>query len=160
MVTRLIGASPWEEELYEHLTAHEESERDLLVEYRQAGERSGSAAFEYLTALIVEDEMRHHRMFGELASALRSDAELRPDQPEVPRLDHWGPDRAEVIELTETLLDREYADARELRRLAAHLKELEGVSLWPLLVRLMEMDTAKHIEILTFVKHSARRSLA
>ena len=158
MVTRLIGASPWEDELYEHLSAHEESERDLLVEYRQAGERSGSAAFGYLTALIVEDEVRHHRMFGELASALRSDAELRPDQPEVPRLDHWGADRAEVIELTETLLAREYADARELRRLAARLTELEGVSLWPLLVKLMEMDTAKHIEILTFVKRSARRS--
>jgi len=34
------------------------------------------------------------------------------------------------------------------------------VSLWPLLVELMEMDTAKHIEILTFVKHHAQRTLS
>ena len=159
MATRLMGASLWEEELYEHLASHEESERGLLAQYQQASERSRSDAFRYLTGLIVEDEIRHHRLFGQLASALRSDAELRSDQPAVPRLDHWGPDTAQVVELTESLLENEYADARELRRLAAHLEDLEGVSLWPLLVKLMEMDTAKHIEILAFVKRHARRML-
>ncbi len=160
MATKLTGASLWEEELYGHLTSHEENEQDLLVEYRTAAERSRSDAFCYLTGLIVEDEIRHHRVFGQLASALRSDAELRSDTPAVPRLDHWGPDPAAVVELTESLLDKEYADSRELRRLAAHLEDLEGVSLWPLLVKLMEMDTAKHIEILTFVKRHAQRTLS
>lgn len=160
MTTKLMGASLWEAELYGHLTSHEESEQDLLVEYRMAAERSGSGAFRYLTELIVEDEIRHHRVFGQLASALRSDAELRSDAPAVPRLDHWGTDTKQVVELTESLLEKEYTDARELRRLAAHLEDLEGMSLWPLLVKLMEMDTAKHIEILTFVRRHARQTLS
>jgi len=160
MVTKLMGASRWEDELYRYLTSHEESEQDLLIEYRMAAERSQSEAFCYLTGLIVEDEIRHHRLFGQLASALRSDAELRSDAPAVPRLDHWGPDTAAVVELTESLLEKERADSRELRRLASHLEDLEGVSLWPLLVKLMEMDTAKHIEILSFVKRHAQRRLS
>jgi hypothetical protein len=48
-------------------------------------------AFQYLASLIIGDEIRHHRMFKELASALRTDAEFRPEPPAIPRLDHWGP---------------------------------------------------------------------
>jgi hypothetical protein len=36
MTTKLMGANVWEEALYEHLTSHEEKERELLVEYKQA----------------------------------------------------------------------------------------------------------------------------
>lgn len=152
----LAGASIWESELYEHLTSHEENERDLLVEYQEAAADSGSAAFAYLVGLIMEDEVRHHRLFRELTSALRSDVELRPDEPAVPRPDAWGSDPSRIEALTETLLAREHEDARELRHLAAVLRELEDVSLWPLLVRLMEMDTAKHVAILEFVKRGTR----
>jgi hypothetical protein len=65
-----------------------------------------------------------------------------------------------VLRLTEELLDREQMDAHELRRLAGGMEELEGVSLWPLLVHLMEMDTAKHIAILSFVRRHARDATA
>jgi hypothetical protein len=39
------------------------------------------------------------------------------------------------------------------------LKSLKQESLWQLLVRLMEMDTAKHIEILEFVQRNVKKSL-
>ena len=138
-MTELVGASAWEAELFAHLTAHEHNERGLLEEYQRAADASRSDAFQYLVGLIVEDEIRHHRVFGELASALRSEAELRSDDPIVPRADHWGPDPVEVVRLTEALLERERDDARELRHLAEQLEDLEGVSLWPLLVRLLSL---------------------
>src|SRR5664280_2064692 len=74
VATKLVGASVWEEELYEFLTSHEQSEREVLDEYQEAATSSGSSAFRYLSALIVEDEIRHHRVFVELASALKTDA--------------------------------------------------------------------------------------
>jgi hypothetical protein len=120
----LAGASIWESELHQHLTSHEERERTLLSEYQDAAEASESPAFRYLAALIVEDEIRHHRLFRELAAALEADVELRSEQPEVPRLD-----------------------------------TLKDDTMWQLLVRLMEMDTAKNIAILEFVRASAQRSI-
>jgi hypothetical protein len=159
MTTGLAGASVWESKLYEHLTSHELNERTLLAEYQDAAEESESAAFRYLSGLIVEDEVRHHRLLRDLADALRADAELRSDDPEVPRLDRWGPDAAKVAALSESLLERERADAADLRRLASHLEVLREDTMWHLLVALMQMDTAKHIAILEFVRDRARTSV-
>jgi glycine cleavage system regulatory protein len=155
---KLRGASVWESELYEHLMSHESSERELLVEYKRTASDSQSRAFQYLADLIIDDEVRHHRIFRELASALKTDAEFRPEQPAVPRLDHWGPDAASVVEDTTRLLDREHADADELRRLSRQFKDLKDETMWQLLVKLMEMDTAKHIAILEFIRGHARKS--
>jgi hypothetical protein len=159
MAAKLMGASVWEEGLYGHLTSHEEKERGLLVEYKAAADASESGAFRYLAALIIKDEIRHHRVFQDLASTLKTEAEMRPEEPAIPYFDHWGPDAAKVVELTDRLLAQEHADAKELHRLAAELKVVKDVSVWQLLVRLMEMDTDKHIEILNFVKRHARRAV-
>lgn len=159
MTSQLVGASVWEEKLYEHLSSHEDNERDLLAEYQQAASASGSPAFQYLASLIVEDEIRHHKIFRDLASALRTDAELRPEDPAIPRLDRWGEDARRVAELSERLLEREHSDAKELRRLAGELKDVRDTTLWGLLVKLMEMDTQKHIEILEFARNHARRAV-
>jgi rubrerythrin len=160
MTAQLIGASVWEEELYQHLTSHEESERDLLIAYQEAAASSGSAAFRYLASLIVEDEVRHHRLFRELASALKTEAEFRPEQPAVPYLDRWGDDPGHIVELSEHLLEQERADAHELRRLVKDLKDFRHTTMWALLVELMEMDTAKHIAILEFATRHAREAVA
>ena len=159
MTAQLIGASVWEEELYGHLTSHEESERELLIAYQDAAASSGSAAFRYLTSLIVEDEVRHHRVFRELASALKTEAEFRPEQPAVPYLDRWGDEPRRIVELSERLLEKERADAHELRRLVKELKDFRDTTMWALLVELMEMDTAKHIAILDFAKRHASESI-
>jgi rubrerythrin len=160
MTTHLIGASVWEQDLYDHLTSHVANERDLLSGYQQAAADSSSPAFRYLTALIVEDEIRHHRVFEELASSLRTDAELRPQEPAIPYLDDWGGDPQRVIELTERLCAQEESDAAALKKLSRQLSDVKDTTLWQLLVKLMEMDTAKHIEILRFVRKHARAGRA
>jgi len=152
MTNKLVGASVWEQDLYEHLVSHVENERGLLEAYNAASTDSGSPAFQYLVGLILEDEIRHHRRFKELASTLRTDAEFHREDPAIPRITTWGPHPEKIAELTEELLRQEREDHRELKRLAKELKDLKDTTLWQLLVHLMESDTEKHIQILEFVK--------
>jgi rubrerythrin len=158
-MAKLLGASTWEAELYEHLTTHEAAEGAMLAEYREVAAASSSKAFQYLSNLIIEDEIRHHRIFRDLAAALKNDVEIDPEESAVPNIGSWGHDADTVLRLTETLLGNERDDAKELRRLSHELNVLKQESLWQLLVKLMEMDTAKHIEILKFVKRNARKAL-
>ena len=156
MPQALTGASVWEEELYQHLTTHLGNELDLLTAYKAAADESKSAAFQYLVGIIVDDEMRHHRVFEELANALRSDVEMRPVEPAVPDLAGFGALPAKVVELTDALLAREEQDAAELRHLSRELRDVRDTTLWQLLVKVMELDTEKHAEILRFVRKHAR----
>jgi hypothetical protein len=158
MADTLIGAAPWEQELYDHIAAHQEKERGLLERYQEAADSSGSAAFRYLVSLILEDEVRHHRFFADLAESLRSDVALRPEEAKIPHLDYWGDQRREILELTDGLLAQERSDAKDLRRLGKQLDDVKDTTLWHLLVELMEADTAKHIRILDFIKRHARRT--
>jgi bacterioferritin (cytochrome b1) len=158
MSDTLIGASVWEEDLYHHLSTHMASEVDLLTAYQRAANESDSAAFRYLVNLIVEDEKRHHRVFEELANALRSDVEMRPIEPSVPDMAGFGDMPDTVVELTNALLAKEEADAAELRRLSRQLRDVRDTTLWQLLVKIMELDTEKHAEVLRFVRTHAKRS--
>jgi rubrerythrin len=156
MAQALIGASVWEEELYTHLTSHLNNELELLQAYRAAAAESNSAAFRYLVDLIMDDEMRHHRVFEELANALRSDVEMRPVEPAVPDLGGFGGLPDKVVELTDALLAREEQDAVELRHLRRQLRDVRDTTLWQVLVTMMELDTEKHAELLRFVRKHAR----
>lgn len=155
---RLIGASVWESELYDHLVDHERTEGELLIEYEQAARDSGSRAFAYLASLIIEDEVRHHKLFAQLAESLRTDAEIRPEEPPVPRVGFWGKDPALVAELSERLMDHEHQDLKVLKHLRKELDDVKDTTMWALLVRLMEADTLKHLEILEFVNRHALAS--
>ena len=159
MTEQLVGASVWEQTLYDHLTSHENDERELLVEYQQAAAESQSAAFRYLASLIIEDEGRHHRMFRDMAESLRLDAEMRPGEPPIPRLGGWGPDPRKVAELSDRLVAHEEMDLEVLRRINKELDDIKDTTLWALLVRLMELDTLKHKEILNFVRRHAKKSV-
>jgi rubrerythrin len=155
----LRGASPWERDLWTHLTSHVETERGLLEEYSAVAERSPSKAFSYLVKLLIEDEIRHHRLFTELAKSLRTEAELSREDPVVPYMDFVQADRTAVLDATKQLITNEEQDARELKRLQHELREVKDTTLWSLLVDLMQRDTQKHIAILRFVrKHSGRKS--
>jgi len=130
----------------------------MLEEYRSAAEASSSKAFEYLVNLLIEDEIRHHRIFLELADSLET-MSLRPGaDPQVPYLDFNRTNKEAVLDLTETLLEKEQQDALELKRLQSELGDVKDTSIWGLLVDLMQRDTQKHIAILKFVKkHTKRR---
>ena len=146
----------WERELFAHLASHGQLEGALLEEYRRAAEGSQSKALTYLVGILIEDELRHHRMFSELAESLKSDAELSGD-PVIPRMDFDRVDGAAVLEVTERMLQREKKDAEQLKRLQRELRDVEDTTLWGVLVDLMRRDTEKHIAILQFAKRHTKR---
>jgi hypothetical protein len=73
-------------------------------------------------------------------------------------LDHWGPDPRKVYELADRLIEHEQQDAKLLRRLKGTVDDVKDTTLWALLIKLMELDTAKHIEILDFVRRHSRKA--
>lgn len=149
------GASVWEAALFAHLTSHAADERGLLEEYAKAARSTDSKALAFLVNLLMEDEIRHHKMFEQLARSLKTTAELSGTTPEVPDVDFQRSDPAQVLDVTRRLLARERADAQELKRLHRELRDVKDTTLWSLLVDVMRQDTEKHISILDFVaKHT------
>jgi ferritin len=145
-------ASVWGRELFAHLTEHTQREGAMLTEYAAVAEATESQALKYVINLLLEDERRHHRYFNELASSLKSEAELSATAPVVPRLDLDRANPTELRETTKLLLDHEKSDAKELERLRKELRDVKDTTLWALLVDIMLHDTEKHIAILRFVQ--------
>ena len=152
------GPSATDRAVYAHLTSHIDLERGLLEEYRQIADNTDSEAFRYLVNLLIEDEIRHHKIFQQLADSLETIALMKPREPAVPLIDFARGDKAAVLEATKRLLDHETEDARELKRLRRELRDSKDDSLTGLLVELMQRDTEKHIAILRFVRKHTRRS--
>jgi hypothetical protein len=149
------GPSPWERQLYAHLKGHVETERAMLEKYAGVAERTNSKAFRYLVKLLIDDEVRHHRFFNELADSLETEALMKGEDPDIPYLDFQRADRGVVLEGTKELLENEERDVGELKRLQRELRDVKDTSLWELLVELMKRDTEKHIAILKFVRKHA-----
>lgn len=156
MAETITGASVWEQQLYDHLCAHAEHERDTLVAYQHLAERTGSEAFKYLAGMILADERRHHELLNDLAETVRRSAALSGDDPLIPHVD-FRVDRDEIIALTERFLAVEEEDNRQLEQLAKELKDVRDTTLWALVLRLMQDDNAKHRRILTFIRDHARK---
>ncbi|MDP9075393.1 MAG: hypothetical protein M3N98_14765, partial [Actinomycetota bacterium] len=156
--TELIGSSVWEQSLYHHFISHVSEEADLLDDYQRAADESQSSAFRYLVSIIVDEERRHHSMFRQLAKTLAAEVDRGPEPSAVPRLGHWGFERARIAELTESFLSQERWDMAGLKELEVELAPVKDTTMWPLLVQLMEADTAKHIQILEFIKAQLARS--
>ena len=151
------GPSAADRAVYDHLGNHIAAERTLLEEYSDIADRTESRAFRYLVNLLIEDEIRHHRIFSELAESVETIALVKPKEPLVPLIDFVRADRDAVLEATERLLEHESEDARELKRLQRELRDTKDDSLNGLLVELMQRDTQKHIALLRFVRKRTRR---
>jgi rubrerythrin len=151
----VAGASPWERQLYAHLTSHADAERGVLEKYSKIAEQTESKAFRYLVNLLIEDEVRHHRLFADIAESLKTEATMSGDDPAVPYLDLARCDTEAVRECSKELMANEERDMQTLKRLERELKDVKDTTLWELLVELMQRDTDKHIAILRFVeKHT------
>ncbi len=151
------GPSATDRALFAHLNSHIATERGLLEEYSDIAERTESRAFRYLVNLLIEDEIRHHRIFSELAESVEAIALMKAEEPAVPFIDFVRADQKAVLEATERLLNHENEDADELKRLQRELRKTKDDSMMGLLVELMQRDTQKHIAILQFVRKRAGR---
>jgi len=132
------------------LRAHDERERAILASYRHLVDESTDDGIRYLGRLIMDDEERHHEVIREMANRVESwmqDVRVEPSTPSLsPQVD---PD---LLEETRRLIALERQDAKELRLLQKELRYAPPTSLLPLLVKLMLHDTARHIEILRFIR--------
>jgi hypothetical protein len=153
-----VGASVWEREMFDHLTTHGRREGAMLEEYARAASATGSKALAYVVGLLIDDERRHHQHFAELAASLKSEAELAPEGPAIPRLDFHRVERDDVLEVTRRLLAEERADLAALKLLRRQLRDVEDTTLWALLVDMMQRDTEKHVAILEFVETHTKPS--
>ncbi len=149
------GPSPWKRQLYAHFREHVETERAILDKYAEVAERTDSKAFRYLVKLLIDDEIRHHRLFSELADSLETEALMGGGQPDIPYIDFERAERASVLQGAKDLLENEKRDLDELKRLQRELRDVKDTTLWGLMVELMQRDTEKHIAILKFVREHA-----
>lgn len=144
----------WDEEVLDRLSAHAEAERSTLAEYAAAAEMVEAPDVRYLMQLILDDERRHHRIFDDMARAVRAAHEWRHQDSEVPSLT-GGPLPESLKALTRRLLDVEQEDERELKALRRQLRPVADTTLWALLVDLVSLDTKKHERILEFIMDHA-----
>jgi hypothetical protein len=150
-----VGLSVCEQEIFDHLVKHMQDEDQLVERYeRLAAEAGGHVA--YLLGLIMEDERRHHRLFEEWCNALRGIAQFRPVDPQVPDLVKTErPD--EVVATVRTFLDAERADMKDLDRMKKMVRDVRSATLWDVLLDVMELDTRKHIALLSFLERHPGR---
>ena len=134
----------------EALRTHGQREDAILESYRRLVEASHDEGIRYLGRLIIQDENRHHEMIAEMANRIDSWIRGETIEPSVPPLEP----RVDKLLLEEThrLIELEHGDAKELRSLERELRYAPATSLLPLLVKLMLQDTARHVEILQFIR--------
>ena len=152
-----VGSREWELDICQHVANHGQIEEEILDEYQSlADDEEIPPAFAYLARIILEDEIRHHRIFDDLAENMRQMTEESADRSPIPSLRGFHTDRVRIQRLTEQLLEVERSDERELKDLAKRLKDFDKVTLWGLLIELMLDDTRKHIKILRFIQDRSK----
>ncbi|WP_373070977.1 hypothetical protein [Gemmatimonas sp.] len=147
---RVSDLDQWSSTLTTYLSHHIDAERDALSAYQTLEHASDDTLVAHLVRSIIADETRHHQLFVEMHSALATGLVDRNASP----LAHLGDlSRSEpgVRELTEQLLKIENEDLRELGELRHRLGEVVDTRRWIPLVEMMELDTKKHIKMLSFI---------
>lgn len=156
MTDILSGASVWEQEVYDQFLTHIKAENAILDSYRSLASDLGSRDVAYLANLILDDELRHHRLFEDLANSIRAEVDLGSSLDAVPDIPVVRPDPAALLEATDRLLELERQDARQLKELKRSVRPVAETTLWALLIETMELDTRKHIAILRHIRKIAK----
>jgi hypothetical protein len=153
---QLVGLSVWEQELYDALVDHLNTESDLLARYE--GLAAGYPGHvQFLLRLIAEDEARHHRIYEQWAATIKDLGVMFVSEDGVPNLTREG-DPERLIGALDELIGFEKSDARQLKELQKQLKDVRRTTVWALLPELMLLDTEKHIRILEFLRKHATRT--
>lgn len=150
----MVDIEAWARQLADHLQWHMDTEREVLRSYGHLAEETSSEHVRYLINLILDDEVRHHRLFSEMVAWLRSEAESRnPLEPSLPTA--RGTVDADLRAKTEELLEIEREDARELESLKHEVADVADTRWWTALIETMEHDTRKHIRLLEYIRSQA-----
>ena len=146
-----MDLSVWSQELINYLTAHMDSEREVLRSYAALAESTEPGHVRYLIELILADEVRHHQLFGEMINALRAEMDQRDISPRLPDA-RPGAISEELLDETRRLLKLEKHDAQDLKRLRRELDKVDDTRWWSVLADMMSLDTKKHVLLLQFIE--------
>jgi rubrerythrin len=152
-----VRVTEWAQELAGHLDEHMDNEREALRAYREMSVRADENVA-LLVTQILDDEIRHHQQFAELRDSLRAEVEGRGPNGRVKTMK--PADVTALLAQTETLLELERNDLKELRKLAKTLRQVEDTAWRAVIIESMELDTRKHVRLLEGVRdllHEARR---
>ena len=149
-----MDLSVWSQELINYLTAHMDSEREVLRSYAALAENTEPGHVRYLIELILADEVRHHQLFGEMINALRAEMDQRDISPRLPDA-RPGAISEELLAETRRLLKLEKHDGQDLKRLRRELDKVDDTRWWSVLVDMMSLDTKKHVLLLQFIESGA-----
>jgi rubrerythrin len=153
----MVDPVGWARALAKHLTWHMDTEREVLREYGRFAEEVTDERLRYLINLVLDDEVRHHRVFSELVNWLRAETETREvPGPRVPDDMPTHEDREAILAKTKHLLEVEHEDARELKALRRDIDKIEDTAWWTILIEAMELDTRKHIKILEYIRDQVK----
>src|SRR5690606_24014468 len=96
----------WAEELVRILQQHMDSEREALREYGQIAEQATDDHVRFLVRMILDDEIRHHGVFADMASTLRAEVGQPTAEASLPAFRH-SEDREALLAKTNELLKLE-----------------------------------------------------
>lgn len=117
----------------------------------------GDPQVKYLARMFAADEQRHHEMLSELMGSVRSVADWRPDESTWSTTPALGEvQRASLVRAVNELIRVEKADAAELKQLRRDFKAHSDGTFWATIIEVMELDTEKHLRILTAIKRSLK----
>ena len=151
----------WRARLMHAFQVHVRAERHVLDDYTHFMERTRDPGIRFLIEQILCDERRHHELFIALANdSWASNSE----GPKIPVPHPTPSEAAELLEATSEFLAIERDDREQLRWLRREVSATGSESLWPVVLEVMETDTAKHIRLLqelhTRLRHAAPRHTA
>lgn len=153
----MVDIDVWAQELAHYLQQHMDTEREALREYAHLAEETKSEQIRFLINIILDDEVRHHRIFQDMVNWIRAEHAQRDD---IETAMGFGPsfsgdEREHLIEMTEGLLELEREDESDLKDLEKMVTEVADTAWWSTLVDSMRHDTRKHIMLLEAVKRLA-----
>jgi hypothetical protein len=143
--------------LSDYLEGHLRTESKAIDSLAALVEGRPEDVASYLIGLILDDERRHHEIFGRIRNSLESTIQWRDIEPNVPTSLPTAADAARLLAATERLLEMEKADEVELVELRKRW-EHDGAEheLWAVLVEVAELDTRKHIRLLSHLRDTLR----
>ena len=151
-----LPPSNWDQRALFHIERHLAAESSAASAYELLA-NAAEPSVKSLAALIIEDEHRHHRILSGIAKTLRAYvADVRVGLPP-PHPALTPEQRGELLRATHQLQDLERSDAAALKDLRRELRDAPDDTMWPVLVQLMEADTAKHLKILRGIEKHLKR---
>ncbi|HJU50725.1 MAG TPA: hypothetical protein VJ815_00190 [Acidimicrobiia bacterium] len=154
----MVDIDLWAQQLTHYLQEHMDTEREALRSYAHLAEETKSDRVRFLIQMVIDDEVRHHRLFQDMIHWMRSEHSGRDDIES--RIGSTasvgvGDEREHLVELTDRLLEMEQDDERELKELEKIVTEVADTAWWSSLVEAMRLDTRKHIMLMEAIKKLA-----